>query len=302
MLRSRLPRGVALSALLIGACNDNTEDRVAGPSFNAVVASDTVVRVYASHSFSDGTLGPFTGLANTTNVCNYTGVAGQCSADVWLRNGALEIRYMRMDATSSGDRNRGIKWVPKDTSQHTKWGKTLYVRGTWTIPSVTPAVRAQLDSVAARLNLAPQTDTAQELLQRKLIYGNPGRNNHFVLKIHTLKLQFVPGVGDGPPCSATKHPQPVTVHRFKDSALFDIPQRIELEIKRSSGVRVADGEAKIWVNGVLVRHITGFCTNHDTNQSWQLQIGQQMSYAKPNGVLFNEIRRLDDVLVANRRP
>ena len=92
-------------------------------------------------------------------------------------------------------------------------------------------------------------------------------------------------------------------HLFEqDAQLFDVPQRIELEVRRSSGVRVADGEARVWVNGVLVRHITGICTNKDTNQNWQLQIGQQISYTPKKAELYNEMRGLDEVTVANRKP
>lgn len=302
MLRFQLRLAAALFAMGGGACSDREANTVLEPSFNTVAIADTTLRIYASHDFEGGTLGPFTGLNSSSNKCNFNGVAGQCSTDVWLKNGALEIRYRRMDTTSAGDRNRGIKWAPQDTSQLTRWGKTLYVGGTWVIPSVSSAVRAELDSVAAQLGIAPQTDTAQELLQRKLVYGNPGGKNTFVLKIHNLKLQFVPGVGGGPPCSPTKHAQPIGVYRFQDAQLFDVPQRIELEVRRSSGVRVADGEARVWVNGVLVRHITGICTNKDTNQNWQLQIGQQISYTPKKAELYNEMRGLDEVTVANRKP
>jgi hypothetical protein len=247
--------------------------------------------VFAEHDFNDGTLGPFTTLAGEAS-----------SSFVQPANGRVEILYERLDTASSGDRNKGIKWLPADGSQNTPFGATLYIGGTWTIPSLTPAARAKIDAAAARLGLPPQTDTAQMLLQRKLIYINAGTTNHAVLKIHGLSLVFVPSVGDFAPCSTTRHAQPVGVKRFTAAELFDKPQRIELEIKRSSGVRVADGEAKVWVNGVLAKHITGFCTNENTNTKWTVQIGQQVSYTKGKADLFSELRVLDDVIIGRTRP
>lgn len=252
--------------------------------------TDTTARIYAQHDFNDNQWGPFTNLASN-RIC-----AGTC-----IRNQHAEILFERLDTSSAGDRNSGVKWVPKDGTENTPFGATLYVQGTFTIPSVTPESRRMIDSSATRWALLPQTDTAQELLQRKLFYFNPGRKNPAVLKIHALALQFVPGVGGGAPCSVTASPLSVTVHRFTDAELFDKPQVIGIELKRSSGIRVADGEAKIYLNGVMVRHVTGFCTNEDTNTSWQVQIGQQVSYTPRTGELYRELRVLDDVIVGNKR-
>jgi hypothetical protein len=257
------------------------------------VPTDTTVRIYAQHNFNDNTGGPFTGLAGAP--CDTSGFA-KCV------NGRVEILYERLDTASAGDRNRGIKWVPKAGIENTPFGATLYMAGTWTIPSRDAANAARINAVATALGLPVQTDTVHERLQRKLIYGNPGRSNHFVLKIHALNLQFSFSTGGGAPCSTTQHVQPTTVHRFTDDELFDKPQRIELLVKRASGVRVPDGEATVWLNGNMVRHITGLCTNEDTNTSWQVQFGQQISYTSKTGELWSELRLLDDVIVANKRP
>lgn len=265
--------------------------------------TDPTARIYAQHDFNDGSLGRFSTNATASGApCNFNGVAGQCSSDIWVRNNRAEIRYERTDTITAGDRNRMIQWFPKDGTENTPFGATLYVAATWTIPSVTPAARAKIDSAAARWGKPAHTDTVQEVMQRKIIYGNNGRKNHFVLKIQSLNLQFLPGVGGGAPCSTNPAAAPRTLYRFKDSDLFDKPQRIELEIKRSSGVRVADAELRVWLNGVELPKQTGFCTNEDSSTSWMLSIGQQVSYTARTGEFYSELRVLDDVIVASKRP
>lgn len=249
--------------------------------------TDPAFRIYAQHDFNDNTGGPFTNLAS--NPCGALCV-----------NQRVEVLYERLDTVSSADRNRGIKWVPKTGLENTPFGATLYVAATFVIPSRSAAALAKVTAAANALGIPVQTDTAYERMQRKVFYGNPGRKNHFVLKIHALNLQFAPGIGGGAPCSTSPSPVPRTVYRFKDTELFDKPQRIEMEIRRSSGVRIADGEVRIWLNGVELPKQTGFCTNEDTGTSWQLQIGQQVSDLKR--ALWTEVRILDDVIVANKRP
>jgi hypothetical protein len=52
----------------------------------------------------------------------------------------------------------------------------------------------------------------------------------------------------------------------------------------------------------MIAQRTGFCTNEDTSTSWQVQVGQQMSFSPGAGELYSELRLVDDVVIGSKRP
>jgi chitodextrinase len=240
-------------------------------------------------------MGGFTTLAGTTNLCNFNGISGQCGNGSWIENDptgrsskAYKIQYQRTDTVSSADRNRGLNL--RNFPETAVFGQRLYVEGDWF--------------------LVPYGPTIAE--QRKLIYINAGRNPHAVLKLHgsTGKLvQFMTSVRDNTdPNTGQKYcgPNqfgsgssmvPRNVYTFADSE-FNRWIRIGLDVTASSGINVPDGKADLYIDGVLVKTVTGLCT-HDVASGWRhVQIGQQANADK----LYDEFRYLDNVLVANYKP
>jgi hypothetical protein len=264
---------------------------------------DSTVQVFASCDFNGTTLCAYRTVPTPPNTaCNHDGIAGKCSAAIWLKNGHVEIEY-QTPSGSNPDDNHSIEWVPRDTSEYVGWGEWLYMAGTWKFPRITPEVRAIIDSIAAARGIPSMTDEEYLRALQKIIYGNRQMDalthgaNHFVMNVHDKILRLgIPRATINGVCDPNRN-QAYSLYSFiGDELIDDRGHRLEFWLRRASGPLKSDGELITKLNGVQVSHVKGICTDENALLHWRVSFGQQFQFS---GAYF-QMRELDDVVIGKR--
>lgn len=277
--------------------------------------ADTLgITVVASCNFNGTTLCAFRNNATAPNTaCSFNGVAGQCSADQWLKNGQLAIRYQRTIPITTIDTNRQID-SPDAMVPH---GGYLYTAASFYYPSIPADARQRIDSAynywmatswadsTGNDVIAKITDDEHEDALKKGKYGarqlgpNGGGLNHWVMNWHGRILRYsFPMKYDKLTGTCVAGTGLFNVTQVPRGGLLDRWWRIVTLIKRSSGAAMPDGELTVWVNGQQFGPFKNVCTNADNviQGFGRVSFGQQYQFKG----FYYEMRLLDDVVVGKK--
>jgi hypothetical protein len=233
------------------------------------VPADDVI-VYATADMEDGTLGDLVAAGNKSNLgSNYIHIVDDPTG--LLSGKVARIHYVRLDTTSSKDRNNSFDWLPP-AGHAIGLGQTIYLRGRFVMPL--PA-------------------SGLELTGRKLFYWQTHNNatNHFVLSYEDNRI------------IVALYNTTTGYRAFKTivgQGIFGTPHTVEVLVTVNSATDIADGALQVWLDGAQLVSAADVLFN-DSGEKWvKFKVGQQVNVTDANQT-YDEYRYWDDIVIASDR-